>query len=382
MHSLQMMKDTLVTVITSTLKSLALRQILFKVQTIKYVWKTATAISLNKDDSSFRKPGHCLFYLMCVASLAVDSILGTSAAIVLYQNPNYTSLVSHSVSRWTLFNVDMVSTSVQWLMGVPGGLKLNNELDWFMGTCFLNMTKLWRELYKEIIEAYSETWLYAILVVSPFGLTLMLSLIHDILKFAMMCITCLYIISAKLYSYQVSALMSLARLFMGRKYNVLKKRIDSCDYDASQLLLGTVLFTILLFLLPTTGMYYFILLLLKLTSSSVQLTIKVVTILINKAHLVIPKTLAYLESRHLPGIKLQHGKCIWRGDALSVQGLKEQLDAIPATELINEYCKDIKTCEDHIRLVQPSMIYVVPSSLSNFVLAVVLAVMKGSVLSL
>ena len=377
-----MMEDTVVTVITSTLKSLALRQILFKVQTIKYVWKTATAISLNKDCHSFRKPGHCLFYLMCVASLAMDSFLGTSVAIVLYQNPNYTSLVSHSVSRWTLFNVDMVSTSVQWLMGVPGGLKLNNELDWFMGTCFLYMTKLWRELYKEIIEAYSEHWLHAILVISPFGLTLMLSLIHDILKFAMMCITCLYIISAKLYSYQVSALMSLARLFMGRKYNVLKNRIDSCDYDASQLLLGTVLFTILLFLLPTTSMYYFIMLLLKLVSSSVQLSSKVLMILINKAYLVIPKTLAFLKSRHLPEVELQQGKCIWRGDILNLRGFKDQLDAIPNSELINEYCKDSAACEDYIRLVQPSMIYVVPSSLSNFVLAVVLAMMKGSVLSL
>ena len=377
-----MMEDTLISVITSTLKSLVLRQILFKVQTINYVWKTATAVSLNKDGHSFRKPGHCLFYVMCMASLAVDSILGTSVGIVLYQNPNYTSLVSQSVSRWTLFNVDMVSTSVRWLMGVPGGLKLNNELDWFMGTSFLNMIKLWREVYKEIIEAYSETWLYAILVVSPFGLTLMLSLIHDILKFAMMCITCLYIISAKLYSYQVSALMSLARLFMGRKYNVLKNRIDSCDYNASQLLLGTVLFTILLFLLPTTSMFYFILLLLKLMSSSVQLSIKASMILINKAYLVVPKTLAYFKSRHLPGIKLQHGKCIWRGDVLSVQELKDQLDAIPATELISEYRKDIKTCEDYVRLVQPSMIQIVPSSLSNFVLAVVLAVIKGSVLSL
>jgi len=377
-----MMEDTLVSVITSTLKSLTLRQILFKVQTIKYVWKTVTAVSLNKDSHSFRKPGQCLFYLMCVASLAVDSILGTSAAIVLYQNPNYSSQGSHSVSRWTLFNVDMVSTSVQWLMGVPGGLKLNNELDWFMGSCFLNMIKLWREVYKEIIEAYSETWLQAILVVSPFGLTLMLSLIHDILKFAMMCITCLYIISAKLYSYQVSALMSLARLFMGRKYNVLKNRIDSCDYNASQLLLGTVLFTILLFLLPTTSMYYSILLLLKLMSSSVQLSIKVLVILINKAYLMVPKILAYLKSHHLPRIKLQDGKCIWRGDVLSVQELKDQMDTIPTTELISEYRKGSKTCEDYVRLVQPSMIHIVPFGLSNFVLAIVLAVMKGSVLSL
>ena len=83
-------------------------------------------------------------------------------------------------------------------MGVPGGLKLNNELDHFLGTCFLNMTTLWREVYKEILNAYLGTWLYVIIIISPFGLAMMLSLVHDILNFTMICITCLYIISAKL----------------------------------------------------------------------------------------------------------------------------------------------------------------------------------------
>jgi hypothetical protein len=42
----------------------------------------------------------------------------------------------------------------------------------------------------------------------------------------------------------------------GKKRNVLRHRIDDCDYDQDQLLLGTVLFTVLLFLLPTTAAYY------------------------------------------------------------------------------------------------------------------------------
>jgi len=41
-----------------------------------------------------------------------------------------------------------------------------------------------------------------------------------------------------------------------KKRNVLKKRIDSCNYHIDQLLLGTLLFCILVFLLPTTGIYY------------------------------------------------------------------------------------------------------------------------------
>ena len=38
--------------------------------------------------------------------------------------------------------------------------------------------------------------------------------------------------------------------------NVLRNRIDGCEYDVEQLLLGTVVFTVLVFLLPTTAAYY------------------------------------------------------------------------------------------------------------------------------
>ncbi len=60
----------------------------------------------------------------------------------------------------------------------------------------------------------------------------------------------------RLYSLQVYALASLWRLFRGKKWNVLRQRVDSATYDVDQLFLGTLLFTVLLFLLPTTALYY------------------------------------------------------------------------------------------------------------------------------
>lgn len=42
----------------------------------------------------------------------------------------------------------------------------------------------------------------------------------------------------------------------GKKRNTLRHRIDSCDYDLDQLLLGTILFTLLTFLFPTIVVYY------------------------------------------------------------------------------------------------------------------------------
>ena len=39
---------------------------------------------------------------------------------------------------------------------------------------------------------------------------------------------------------------------------MLRERVDSITYEADQLILGTIIFTILLFLLPTTFMYYIV----------------------------------------------------------------------------------------------------------------------------
>lgn len=92
--------------------------------------------------------------------------------------------------------------------------------------------------------------------------------------------------SVRLYCLKIYGLSSLWRLFRGKKWNVLRQRVDSCSYDLDQvqhtrtqthivmipemqtftvnvfvvlqLFIGTLLFTILLFLLPTTALYYLV----------------------------------------------------------------------------------------------------------------------------
>ena len=41
-----------------------------------------------------------------------------------------------------------------------------------------------------------------------------------------------------------------------RKWNVLRKRVDSAQYDVDQLLLGTLGFVVACFLMPTISVYY------------------------------------------------------------------------------------------------------------------------------
>ena len=83
-----------------------------------------------------------------------------------------------------------------------------------------------------------------------------LSLFSDLLSVLTIHIYSFYLASARIYHWQLTILVSLFHLFRGKKHNVLRNRIDSCNYDLDQLLVGTILFTLLFFLLPTVVVFY------------------------------------------------------------------------------------------------------------------------------
>ena len=83
-----------------------------------------------------------------------------------------------------------------------------------------------------------------------------IALFSDLLSVLTIHIYSFYLASARIYHWQLNILISLFHLFRGKKHNVLRDRIDSCDYDLDQLLVGTILFTLLFFLLPTVVVFY------------------------------------------------------------------------------------------------------------------------------
>ena len=56
----------------------------------------------------------------------------------------------------------------------------------------------------------------------------------------------------------------------GKKWNILRHRVDSVSYDTDQLVFGTIVFTILLFLLPTVMLYYIVFMIIRMTILIVQ----------------------------------------------------------------------------------------------------------------
>ncbi|KAG7250763.1 hypothetical protein CRUP_011803, partial [Coryphaenoides rupestris] len=104
--------------------------------------------------------------------------------------------------------------------------------------------------YLHLLSPFLEVILWYGGLSAALGLTFALSLLSDMLALLTFHIYCFYVYGA--------------RLFRGRKWNVLRQRVDSCCYDLDQLFIGTLLFTILLFLLPTTALYYLVFTMLRL----------------------------------------------------------------------------------------------------------------------
>lgn len=144
---------------------------------------------------------------------------------------------------------------MNWLMSWPAGLKLNTELAHFFGEIFVWVLIFWQQLLlyaTPLLQAFVVFVSYA----GWFGLTFQISLVCDLISLLTFDIYCLYLASSKIYRKQLRTLASLFRLFRGKKFNVLRSRVDSGNYNIDQLLLGTIMFTVLLFVLPTVLVFY------------------------------------------------------------------------------------------------------------------------------
>ncbi|XP_028310278.1 phosphatidylinositol N-acetylglucosaminyltransferase subunit Q-like [Gouania willdenowi] len=195
-------------------------------------------------------------------SVMVDVALGLLLMSWLYRDQNITTL-SNTVLPAAHRVAKELEELLQWLMGAPAGLKMNRALDQVLGRFFLYHIHLWIS-YVQLMSPFIEGLLWYGGLSACLGLSFALSLLSDAVALFTFHIYCFYVYGARLYYLKVYGLSSLWRLFRGKKWNVLRQRVDSCSYDVDQLFIGTLLFTVLLFLLPTTALYYLVFTLLRL----------------------------------------------------------------------------------------------------------------------
>ena len=215
-----------------------------------------------------RHPDYIRFFnsLWLVAN---DVIIGIALGSYIIDNATWVAWQINTVLMgWTL---EGIRDMILWLTDWPAGLKLNTELAIFLGDLFLWVIDLWKGISAPVLLP-SRTLIHTECVIglqpllphviyfigfSSFaGATMPISMFSDLLSLLTVHIYCFYTASARIFHWQLTIIMSLFHLFRGKKHNVLRNRIDSCDYDLDQLLLGTILFTLLFFLLPTVAVFY------------------------------------------------------------------------------------------------------------------------------
>ncbi|KAL9950806.1 hypothetical protein ACROYT_G043368 [Oculina patagonica] len=208
--------------------------------------------SLEKDTRVHVFPVVLFGSLLC--TMVIDIVLGLLVVSWLFSNGHNMRATDFMMEK-TDTVVEWLSTLLDWLKGAPAGLKLNIHLAEYLSTFFLYHIYLW-QIYLNYIEPYLQVIVSLIIMSGCFGVTFLLSLVSDVLSLVTLHIYCFYVYAARLYNFQLQKLLTLAKLFTGRKWNVEKNQVDIVPYKADRLFIGTLCFTVLLFLLPTTAMYY------------------------------------------------------------------------------------------------------------------------------
>lgn len=249
------------------------QQVEIRLQQFCYWPMQYSTLRKRKDDwesVTTSHPEYIRFYnsLWLVAN---DVIIGIALGSYIIDNAGW---VAHQISGVLgTYTVAVLQRTISWLMDWPAGLKLNNELAQFLGDLFLWVIDYWSSQLNfstRLVTHCTDVQAGCIEVLRPIlphviwfigfssfaGASMPIALFSDMLSLLTLHIYSFYLASARIFHWQLTILLSLFHLFRGKKHNVLRKRIDSCDYDLDQLLLGTILFTLLFFLLPTVVVFY------------------------------------------------------------------------------------------------------------------------------
>lgn len=127
------------------------------------------------------------------------------------------------------------------------------------------------DLFQEV-SPYLADFTYFIGLSGYGGVTVLLSVLKDSLTLSTLHVRIGFLLWKRVVTYQVTTLRSLWNLFrgqlphsrmlqikancrLGKRHNMLHNHIDSWHYEIDQLLLGTILFTLFTFSLPTVLAY-------------------------------------------------------------------------------------------------------------------------------
>lgn len=182
----------------------------------------------------------------------LDLTLGNVLASMLETNvEHFAHFFSTAASS---INAEAVHSVFKWLASWPLGLKLNAELALFLGDTLgsvasgLSVKLPWNAV--SVVRTFCS-------LSRMLGFCMCLSVASDMVLIGTVHVRVMHVLVRHVYCFLMQAAGNLFYVFRGKKRNPLHGgRVDNAQYEVDQLFLGTLLFTLLVFLFPTVLMYY------------------------------------------------------------------------------------------------------------------------------
>ncbi|XP_032589120.1 uncharacterized protein LOC6586300 isoform X1 [Drosophila mojavensis] len=187
-----------------------------------------------------------------LTNIMVDRALGIILMLILF------TLVSHPgdfLIQISHIIIQQLYSLLKVLEGSPIGLKLNIHLNNFFLDCFKYHIELW-STFLDLIEPIVRQVFLAIGAFGCLGFTYQIALLADLISIVGLHAHCFYVYTKVLNNVEVKGLTVLWQVVRGNRYNILRNRIEAHNYMNRQLYLATIFFSAILFLFPTTLVYY------------------------------------------------------------------------------------------------------------------------------
>ena len=191
---------------------------------------------------------------------AVDILLGICMSFVLAQFRPSIFTWLNEFGYYGLYEMHM--GYVEWFLGWPGGFKLNDSLNVLLGyICTLTLNG-WQTLASYLQSFLGTTTLLEVAYMTAqaagfFGLSTFFCVVADATNLSTLHVRNLAHVFALVYRTFLSVLGSLQLQFRGLRYNPLRRRCDDGEFQVDEVLLGTLVGTLMTFIFPTVAMYYF-----------------------------------------------------------------------------------------------------------------------------
>lgn len=186
----------------------------------------------------------------------VDMALGTTMGYAIEQHR--TALVAATTAALRCSDAAAFHVAFDWMAHWPLGIKLNTELALFLRDALGSLVNVHTRYVLDNVATHASLLVsYAAWMSTLLGASALLAVLTDACGILGLHVTVMYCILRSVYAFFMRAASELFDVFRGKKRNPLHGgRLDEAQYDVDQLFLGTILFTLLVFLFPTIFLYY------------------------------------------------------------------------------------------------------------------------------